>query len=116
MTPATPLVESKSFMAPPDPAAGKLIEPSMPASSLSPEPPPVIVAAAPANDSVEPDAARARLQIRERDEVFAQLGEGVCGLRDRVGGIVTEVPRVGQGPIVGGDRAVEGAAEGNASS
>ena len=55
-TPATPLVESKSMMAPPDPAAGKLIEPEKPASPIATAPIPEVVAAAPSTDDAEADA------------------------------------------------------------
>jgi hypothetical protein len=50
-TPATPLVASKSFMAPPDTAATKLIEPVKPASPVTASPIPEVVASAPANDA-----------------------------------------------------------------
>ena len=83
VTPATPLVESKSIMAPPDPAAGKLIEPSTPASSLAPEPPPVIVAAAPVNESAEPDATDIALPKVQRTEFGVDVGgaNSIPGLR-----------------------------------
>jgi hypothetical protein len=46
VTPATPLMPSKSMMAPPDPAAGKLIEPTAPET----------VASVPPADNTEPEA------------------------------------------------------------
>jgi hypothetical protein len=56
-TPATPLMASKSMMAPPDPAAGKLIEPVAPASAVTAAPMPEVVASV-AIDA-EPDAPEA---------------------------------------------------------
>src|SRR5258705_7018192 len=53
-TPATPLMASKSIMAPPDSAAGKLIEPD-PVTPPKPE----VVAYAPPADIAEADAAEA---------------------------------------------------------
>jgi hypothetical protein len=52
-TPATPLMASKSIMAPPDSAAGKLIEPEEAAAPPKPE----VVASTPPGDSAEPDAS-----------------------------------------------------------
>ena len=54
VTPATPLMASKSIMAPPDSAAGKLIEPD-PVTPPKPE----VVAYAPSGDNPEPDASQA---------------------------------------------------------
>ncbi len=57
-TPATPLVASKSMMAPPDPAAGKLIEPSPPPKAVTAAPMPEVVASTtPAEDADEADTA-----------------------------------------------------------
>jgi hypothetical protein len=83
VTPAIPLVESKSIMAPPDPAAGKLIEPSKPASSISSAPLPAIVAASPINESAEPDTAEAPLPKVHRTEFGIDVGgaNSVPGLR-----------------------------------
>ena len=58
-TPATPLVASQSIMAPPDAAAGKLIEPEKPASAAPIAIAPEAVASVPSADDGEPDAAAA---------------------------------------------------------
>jgi hypothetical protein len=78
--PATPLVESKSMMAPPDPAAGKL-EPSKPANAIAAEPLPAIVAAAPASE--EPDATEIALPRVQRTEFGIDVGgaNSIAGLR-----------------------------------
>jgi len=83
VAPATPLMESKSIMAPPDPAAGKLIEPEKPVSVISTEPLPAIVAATPINENVEPDAAEAALPKVQRTEFGVDIGgaNSVSGLR-----------------------------------
>jgi hypothetical protein len=57
-TPATPLVAAKSMMAPPDPAATKLIEPDKPDKPVTAAPMPDVVASAPPADDPEPDAAQ----------------------------------------------------------
>jgi hypothetical protein len=57
-TPATPLMASKSLMAPPDAAAGKLIQSEAPASAVTAAPMPEVVATALPADEVEPDASR----------------------------------------------------------
>ena len=48
VTPATPLMGSKSFMAPPDPAAAKLTDPAKPLGAVTASPIPEVVASAPA--------------------------------------------------------------------
>lgn len=80
-SPATALVESKSMMAPPDPAAGKLVEPAKPANASAAEPLPAVVAAAPAND--EADATDAALPRVQRTEFGIDVGgaNSVAGLR-----------------------------------
>ena len=52
-TPATPLMASKSIMAPPDAAAGKLIQSGPPASAITAAPIPEVVAAVPSADDAE---------------------------------------------------------------
>ncbi|MBI5319645.1 hypothetical protein [Bradyrhizobium sp.] len=81
--PATPLVETKSMMAPPDPAAGKLIETSKPASAIATEPIPAVVAAAPPGESAEQDAADAALPKVQRTEFGVDVGgaNSIAGLR-----------------------------------
>ncbi|MGB8400184.1 hypothetical protein, partial [Bradyrhizobium sp.] len=79
-TPATPLVASKSMMAPPDPAAGKLIEPVKPASSVVATATPVALSAA---NEVEADEASAPKAAIQRTEFGVDLGSAnsLSGLR-----------------------------------
>jgi hypothetical protein len=56
-TPAVPLMPTKSIMAPPDPAAGKLIEPSLPPKTFTAAPIPDVVASAPPVVDADTDAA-----------------------------------------------------------
>jgi hypothetical protein len=81
--PATPLIESKSMMAPPDPAAGKLIEPSGPPKIIAAEPIPPIVAAAPPNENAEQDVEEAALPRVRRTEFGVDVGSAnsIAGLR-----------------------------------
>jgi hypothetical protein len=82
-TPATPLMASKSIMAPPDPAAGKLIEPTPPASAVTTEPIAEVVATAPAATDEEADEATAPKVAIQRTEFGVDLGtaNSVDGLR-----------------------------------
>lgn len=81
-SPATPLVTSQSMMAPPDPAAGKLVEPGKAQGPVIASPIPDVVASAPsANDTeAEDDAPKASLR---RTEFGVDLGtaNSVNGLR-----------------------------------
>jgi hypothetical protein len=81
-TPATPLVASKSIMAPPDPAAAKLIEPNKPVSAVTASPIPEIVASAPAADEEADEAISQKVAI-QRTEFGVDLGtaNSVGGLR-----------------------------------
>ncbi|HEY0851320.1 MAG TPA: hypothetical protein VGD96_15480 [Bradyrhizobium sp.] len=81
--PATPLIESKSMMAPPDPAAGKLIEPSTTASTVAAEPIPPVVAAALPSESAEQDTAETALPKIQRTEFGIDVGSAnsIGGLR-----------------------------------
>jgi hypothetical protein len=81
--PATPLIESKSMMAPPDPAAGKLIEPSGPPKIIAAEPIPPIVAAAPPGENAEQDVEEAALPKVRRTEFGVDVGgaNSIAGLR-----------------------------------
>jgi hypothetical protein len=81
-TPATPLVASKSFMAPPDTAATKLIEPVKPASPVTASPIPEVVASAPANDAEADEETVPRVAV-ERTQFGVDLGtaNSVAGLR-----------------------------------
>jgi hypothetical protein len=79
-TPATPLMASKSIMAPPDAAAGKLIEPD-PVTPPKPE----VVASAPPADNPEADASQAAApqQAVQRTEFGVDVGgaNSLNGLR-----------------------------------
>ena len=79
----TPLVESKSMMAPPDPAAGKLIELSKAATSIAAEAIPPLVAAAPPGDGTEQEAAETALPKIQRTEFGVDVGgaNSIAGLR-----------------------------------
>jgi hypothetical protein len=69
-TPATPLMASKSIMAPPDSAAGKLIEPEP-----APAPKPEVVASAASGDNAEADASQAApQQAVQRTEFGVDVG------------------------------------------
>ena len=79
-TPATPLMASKSIMAPPDSSAGKLIEPD-PVTPPKPE----VVAYAPPGDNREADASQAAAlqQAVQRTEFGVDVGSAnsLNGLR-----------------------------------
>ncbi len=79
-TPATPLTASKSIMAPPDSAAGKLIEPEL----VAPAPKPEAVASAPPGDNAEDasEAATSSLAV-QRTEFGVDVGgaNSLNGLR-----------------------------------
>jgi hypothetical protein len=81
--PATPLVESKSMMAPPDPAAGKLIETSKPQGTVKAEPIPVVAAASPFGDTTEQTTSEAALPKIQRTEFGIDVGgaNSIAGLR-----------------------------------
>ena len=83
VTPATPLVESKSMMAPPDPAASRLIEPDKPISVISATPIPEVVAKAPSEEDAEHDAAEVPLPKIQRTEFGVDVGSAnsMAGLR-----------------------------------
>jgi hypothetical protein len=82
VTPATPLVESKSIMAPPDAAASKLIEPDKPISVVAAAPIPEVVASAPSGEDADADAEMT-LQKIQRTEFGVDVGGAntVAGLR-----------------------------------
>jgi len=104
--PATPLVESKSMMAPPDPAAGKLIEPSKAANAVAAQPIPPVVAAAPPNEGAEQDtAAEAALPRIQRTEFGVDVGgaNSIAGLRALWRGLLksrSNVPLAALQPII----------------
>jgi hypothetical protein len=82
-TPATPLVAAKSFMAPPDPSATKLIEPNKPVSAVVASPMPEVVAATPPVGDEEADEATAPKVALQRTEFGVDLGtaNSLNGLR-----------------------------------
>lgn len=83
-SPATPLVSAKSMMAPPDPAAAKLVEPGKAASPVTSEPIPAVVALAPAATDEEADEATAEPRIAlQKTQFGVDLGSAnsVAGLR-----------------------------------
>jgi hypothetical protein len=86
-TPATPLMPSKSMMAPPDPAAAKLSEPEpdKPAKTITAAPTPEVVAAASPADDAEAEGSQAaapKLAV-QRTEFGIDVGgaNSVGGLR-----------------------------------
>jgi hypothetical protein len=93
-TPSTPLMPSKSIMAPPDPAAGKLIESNLPPKPFTSAPMPDVVASAPPADDAEPDVSEA-LPVAVRQTEFAiDLGgaNSLPGLRTLWRGLLKSNP------------------------
>jgi hypothetical protein len=82
-TPSTPLVASKSIMAPPDPAAGKLLEPNPQPSVVTAAPISEVVASTPPADDAEPDETTAPKVALQRTEFGVDLGSAnsLPGLR-----------------------------------
>lgn len=83
--PAIPLVASKSIMAPPDPAAGKLIEPGAPPKVVTAAPMPELIASTPPTDeTAEEDggSSAAKLAV-QRTEFGVDVGgaNSLPGLR-----------------------------------
>jgi hypothetical protein len=81
-TPATPLMPSRSMMAPPDPAAAKLIEPEQPPQVITAAPGPDVVALAPADPEPAHSIAPAEIAV-PRTEFGVDLGgaNSIDGLR-----------------------------------
>lgn len=81
-SPSVPLVASKSIMAPPDPAATKLIEPDKPANAVTAAPMPELVASTAADDA-EADEVTAPKATIQRTEFGVDLGSAnsLPGLR-----------------------------------
>jgi hypothetical protein len=82
-SPATPLIAAQSMMAPPDPAASRLIEPGKALNPVIASPIPDVVAAAPsATDTEADDDAAPKVSLR-RTEFGVDLGSAnsVNGLR-----------------------------------
>ena len=65
VTPATPLMASKSMLAPPDAPAGKLIPSETPMSAITASPIPEVVASAQAADNAERDPPKVAVQRTE---------------------------------------------------
>ncbi|MEH2555708.1 hypothetical protein V1286_003237 [Bradyrhizobium algeriense] len=82
-SPATPLVALQSMMAPPDPAASKLIEPGKAPNPVIASPIPDVVAAAPSATDAETDDDTAPKVSLRRTEFGVDLGSAnsVNGLR-----------------------------------
>jgi hypothetical protein len=82
-SPATPLMAAQSMMAPPDPAASKLIEPGKAPNSVFASPIPDVVAAAPSTTDTEADDDAAPKVLLRRIEFGVDLGSAnsVNGLR-----------------------------------
>jgi hypothetical protein len=81
VTPATPPVESKSTMAPLDPAANKSIEPDAPASVVAARPIPEVAASAPSAEDVDADAESVPKIQRTEFGVDVGGANSVAGLR-----------------------------------
>jgi hypothetical protein len=82
-SPSTPLVAAQSMMAPPDPAAGKLIEPGKAPNPVISSPIPDVVASAPSAADAEADDDSAPKVSLRRTEFGVDLGSAnsVNGLR-----------------------------------
>jgi hypothetical protein len=82
VTPATPLMGSKSFMAPPDPAAAKLTDPAKPLGAVTASPIPEVVASAPVSDAEADEETAPKVAI-QRTQFGVDLGtaNSVPGLR-----------------------------------
>ena len=83
-TPATPLMASKSMMAPPDPAAANLVEPVASPKTVTAAPMPEVVAAASPAEAAEPENAAATPKLAvQRTEFGVDVGgaNSLPGLR-----------------------------------
>jgi TolA-binding protein len=78
---ATPLMPTKSMMAPPDPAAAKLIVPEQPPEVITATPVPETVAAAPASDPASSNAAPEIAVQRTEFGVDLGAANSIDGLR-----------------------------------
>jgi hypothetical protein len=81
-TPATPLMPSRSMMAPPDPAATKLTVPEQPPEVITATPVPEVVAAAPSDPETALSKAPSEIAV-QRTEFGVDLGgaNSIEGLR-----------------------------------
>jgi hypothetical protein len=100
-TPAVPLMASKSMMAPPDAAAGKLIEPESPASAVTAAPMPEVASVQPA-DNAELDTAPAAAPKLARTEFAVDIGtaNSIGGLRALWRGLRTSNALAALRPII----------------
>jgi hypothetical protein len=98
-TPAVPLMPSKSIMAPPDPAAGKLVEPSLPPKTFTTAPIPDVVASASPAEDAEPDASETappKLAVRQTEfAVDVGSANSLGGLRALWRGLLKSNPALG---------------------
>jgi len=80
--PAAPLMASKSFMAPPDPAAARLTDPAKPQSAVTASPIPEVVASAPVSDTDADEETGPKVAI-QRTQFGVDLGSAnsLPGLR-----------------------------------
>ena len=80
---AAPFVAAKSMLAPPDPAAARLIEPNKPESPVTASPIPEVLAALPTATDEEADEATAPKVALQKTEFGVDLGSAnsVSGLR-----------------------------------
>jgi hypothetical protein len=105
--PATPLVASKSMMAPPDAGATRLVEPEKPANAVTAAPMPKVVASVTPDEDARADASEAsvpRLAV-QRTEFGVDVGgaNSVNGLRALWRGLLksrSNAPLTGLRPII----------------
>jgi hypothetical protein len=101
---ATPLMASKSMLAPPDAAAGKLIKPETQANAVTASPIPEVVAPAASADDAERDppwAASAKVAV-QRTEFGVDVGgaNSVSGLRALWRGLKSNAALAALRPII----------------
>jgi hypothetical protein len=104
-SPATPLMAEQSMLAPPDPAAGRLIEPGKAPNPVIASPIPDVVAAAPSAADAEADDDAAPKVLLRRTEFGVDLGSAnsVNGLRMLWRGLLksrSNAPLVALRPII----------------
>ncbi len=94
VTTAPPLMPSKSIMAPPDPAAAKLIETGLPPKPFTAAPIPDVVASAPPAEDADADASDAVLPKVQQTEFAIDVGgaSSISGLRALWRGLVRADP------------------------
>jgi hypothetical protein len=103
-TPAVPLMASKSMMAPPDAAAGKLIEPESPAGAVTAAPMREVASVQPAdNAELDPAPAAAAKLAVQRTEFAVDIGtaNSIGGLRALWRGLLaSNTALAALGPII----------------